>query len=135
MDNELEKRDTEALEKGHGRPAGVLGEDDWHFIRNLYHLTARELQVAILVCRSFDNKEISRVLNISPGTVKTHLRNIYRRVRVKSKISLLLKFIEDIKNSETASESVPPFIPISEKSPGLHPHVKIRTGEKMTKPA
>ena len=59
-------------------------------------MTPRELQVAILVCRGFNNDEIAKALKIRHGTVKTHLRNIYRRVRVKSKITLLLKFVEDI---------------------------------------
>jgi len=135
MNEETQKIKTESETKRSNRPAGILGEEQWHYIRNLYHLTARELQVAILVCRSFDNKEIADVLKISPGTVKTHLRNIYRRVHVKSKISLLLKFIEDIKEAGVSSEKMPPFlrIPIEEKNTTTQqPSRKI---EKLTRPA
>jgi len=79
------------------RPAGMLlDEKQWLHLKDRYHMTPRELQVAILVCRGFNNDEIAKALKIRHGTVKTHLRNIYRRVRVKSKITLLLKFVEDI---------------------------------------
>jgi len=79
------------------RPEGVLkGDDQWMFLKKRYHLTSRETQVAILICRGFSNEEIADALRISQSTVKTHLKNLYRRVRVDSRILLLLQFIEDI---------------------------------------
>ena len=57
-------------------------------------MAPRELQVAKLVCQGFNNEEIAKDLNIQHGTVNTHLRNVYRRVRVKSKITMLLKFVD-----------------------------------------
>ena len=99
------------------RPGGVLLEEkQWMFLKNRYHMTSRELQVAILVCRGFNNDEIAKALKIRQGTVKTHLRNLYRRVRVKSKILLLLKFIEDISRFYAPSKSQTPPIPVSEIS-------------------
>jgi DNA-binding NarL/FixJ family response regulator len=82
------------------RPEGVLkGDDQWMFLKKRYHLTSRETQVAILICRGFNNEEIAEALRISQSTVKTHLKNLYRRVRVDSRILLLLQFIEDISKS------------------------------------
>ncbi|MDD5458162.1 MAG: LuxR C-terminal-related transcriptional regulator [Phycisphaerae bacterium] len=79
------------------RPTGMLlDEKQWLFLKERYHMTPRELQVAILVCRGFNNDEIARALKVRQGTVKTHLRNIYRRVRVRNKVTLLLKFVEDV---------------------------------------
>jgi hypothetical protein len=40
------------------------------------------------------NEEVAGRLKITGGTVKTHLRNIYRRVRVNNKIGMLLRFVE-----------------------------------------
>jgi DNA-binding NarL/FixJ family response regulator len=78
------------------RPAVVLlGKRQWRYLKKRYELTAREQEVASLVCRGYSKDEIAEALDIKEGTVKTHLRNIYRRVRVKSKILLLLRFIED----------------------------------------
>jgi DNA-binding NarL/FixJ family response regulator len=99
------------------RPAGVLlDEKQWLYLKERYHMTPRELQVAILVCRGFSNEEVTKALKIKYGTVKTHLRNIYRRVRVKSKITLLLRFIEDINKFYVPSKSDLGPIPISEIS-------------------
>ena len=86
------------------RPRTVLlDEIHWLYVARRYHLSPRELQVAKLVCCGFNNEEIAHSLKIKNGTVKTHLRNIYRRIRVTSKISMLLKFIGDaIKFSASA---------------------------------
>ena len=82
------------------RPKGILGRDEyWLFLKNRYHLTPRETQVAILICRGFSNDEIAEALKISQSTVKTHLKNLFGRVRVNSRILLLLRFIEDVTNS------------------------------------
>ena len=97
------------------RPSGILlNEKQWLFLKKRYHMTNRELQVAILVCRGFDNDEIAEALKIKQSTVKTHLRNVYRRARVKNKILLLLRFVEDVDKFYDASEPGSPAIAISE---------------------
>ncbi len=98
------------------RPTGVLLEESqWLYLKERYAMTPRELQTAILVCRGFSNDEIAKALKIRHGTVKTHLRNIYRRTRVKSKITLLLTFIEDVSKFYGTSKAGKPPIPIVEK--------------------
>lgn len=98
------------------RPGGVLlDEKEWLFLQKRYHMTPRELQVAILICRGFNNSEIAKALKIRHGTVKTHLRNIYRRARVKSKITLLLRFVEDVNSYRQPAAAEPKGIAIEEK--------------------
>ena len=97
------------------KPPGILlDEKQWLCLKKRYRMTARELQVAILACRGFNNDEIAKSLKIKHGTVKTHLRNLYRRVRVKSKILLLLRLVDDVNRFYTPSESTLPPIAISE---------------------
>jgi DNA-binding CsgD family transcriptional regulator len=48
-------------------------------------LTARELEIVRLVAARKSNKEIGRVLDISPRTVSTHLTNIFTKLRVDSR--------------------------------------------------
>lgn len=52
-------------------------------------LTARETGVLKLVARGLPNRQISEKLCISEGTVKVHLHNIYEKLHVKSRVSLL----------------------------------------------
>ena len=78
------------------RPAAsLLTNRQWQYLQRRYRITPRELQIAKLICGGFGNDEISAKLNISTGTVKVHIRNLYRKTWVENKILMLLRFIED----------------------------------------
>jgi two-component system nitrate/nitrite response regulator NarP len=53
-------------------------------------LTPRERDVAERVARGQRNKEIARELNVTEGTVKMHLHNIYEKLQVKNRTELAL---------------------------------------------
>ena len=48
-------------------------------------LTRRERQVAVLVCRQYLFKQIARELKVSVNTVRTHVRNISRKLGVEGR--------------------------------------------------
>ena len=73
----------------------LLNERQWSYLQRRYHMTPRELQIAQLVCQGLGNEEIANRLKIKHGTVKTHVRNLYRKLWVHNKILMLLRFIED----------------------------------------
>jgi DNA-binding NarL/FixJ family response regulator len=73
----------------------LLNNQQWSYVQGRYDLTPRERQIAELICQGLRNGNIAKALRIKPSTVKTHTRNIYRKVRVQSKISMLLRFIRD----------------------------------------
>ena len=73
----------------------LLDGRQWSFVQNRYNLTPREREIAELICQGLRSCNIARSLRIKTGTVKTHTRNIYRKVRVKSKIAMLLRFVSD----------------------------------------
>ena len=79
----------------------LLDKKQWSYVQNRYSLTPRERQIAELICQGLRNGSIAKNLCITPGTVKTHTRNIYRKVHVKSKIAMLLKFLTDVKELYT----------------------------------
>ena len=54
-------------------------------------LSKRELDVLTMVKHAKSDKEISHELNISLGTVKTHLRNIFRKLEVGKRGRAVLK--------------------------------------------
>ena len=53
-------------------------------------LTPRETEVARLVSLGSRNKEIARELDISEGTVKMHLHNLYEKLNVSSRTELAI---------------------------------------------
>ena len=63
------------------RPGGPAGT-------GLESLTERELQLARLVVDRKTNPEIADELFLSQKTVETHLRNIFRKVGVSSRVEL-----------------------------------------------
>ena len=51
-------------------------------------LTARELQIAVLIAQGFDSKAIGRRLGISSFTVSTHRARVYAKLAVASRSAL-----------------------------------------------
>ena len=76
----------------------LLQDQHWSYLQRRYRLTSRELQIAKFACQGLRNENIALKLNISHGTVKTHIRNIYRKMWVNNKISMLLRFVADANN-------------------------------------
>jgi len=77
-------------------PRGVLlNKRQWSYLKRRYRMTPREIQIAQLICQGLGNEEIANRLKIKHGTVKTHVRNLYRKLWVHNKISMLLRFVED----------------------------------------
>jgi two-component system, NarL family, nitrate/nitrite response regulator NarL len=51
-------------------------------------LTVRERQIILLISEGFSNKAIGRQLNLTEGTVKIHLHNIYGKLEVPNRTAL-----------------------------------------------
>src|SRR6266540_7237975 len=51
-------------------------------------LTPRERQVVVSLCEGNSNKRIARQLNLTEGTVKVHLSNIYNKLGVANRRAL-----------------------------------------------
>jgi two-component system nitrate/nitrite response regulator NarL len=58
-------------------------------------LTSREREVVLVLAEGLSNKDVGRRLNLSEGTVKVHLHNIYSKLGVKNRTALaVLAFTE-----------------------------------------
>jgi len=90
--SEVRQRGPKETNRGSPDPV-LLDARQWSYLKRRYDLTPRELEIADLVCRGFENGRIAKQLKIRPGTVKAHVRNIYRKVKVSSKIRMLLRFV------------------------------------------
>jgi DNA-binding CsgD family transcriptional regulator len=54
-------------------------------------LSARETEVARLVCEGKQNKEIAWLVNLSEYTVENHLRRIYQKLRIHNRAALVAR--------------------------------------------
>ncbi|MHC4693666.1 MAG: response regulator transcription factor [Planctomycetota bacterium] len=76
----------------------LLDDKQWAYIQKRYRISPRELEVAKLVCRGYVNGSIAKKLKVKPGTVKSHLKSIFGKTHARNKITLLLRFMEDVNN-------------------------------------
>ena len=56
---------------------------------NINQLTLKEIEVCEFIKKGLNDIEIAGKLSISPNTVKTHLRNIYKKIGVAGRVKLL----------------------------------------------
>lgn len=58
------------------------------------HLTAREKEILLLICRQYTTAEIASTLSISPRTVDGHRNNLLLKTDAKNMIGLLVYALE-----------------------------------------
>lgn len=76
------RRDASSLLEMIGARAPAPPERDWGT------LTETEQRVVGLVCEGLTNPEIARALYVSPRTVQTHLRHVFRKLGMRSRADL-----------------------------------------------
>ncbi|MFS3480136.1 nitrate/nitrite response regulator protein NarP [Escherichia fergusonii] len=57
-------------------------------------LTERELDVLHELAKGLSNKQIASALNISEQTVKVHIRNLLRKLNVRSRVAATILFLQ-----------------------------------------
>ncbi len=81
----------------------VAGNTDMH--RHLTHcfekfgesvLTDREREISQLLLRGHSSKSVARELDIAPGTVMVHKRNLFSKLGISSQYQLFSLFIDDL---------------------------------------
>lgn len=93
-DSDFENRVFEIAEAHGLSPNAVLhmaslaAEEYNEKLVNWHKLTPRQQEVAALICGGYTNREIAQRLNISVSTVKTHIRYILPKFKLKSKDQL-----------------------------------------------
>jgi DNA-binding NarL/FixJ family response regulator len=83
-----------ARERTPDRGVILLDSDDWPVNDGAGRtLTRRELEIVRLVSQGLTNKVVAGELGVREGTVKIHLHNIFRKLRVSSRTELILRVI------------------------------------------
>jgi LuxR family maltose regulon positive regulatory protein len=65
--------------------APSISKEDLLQQEGLEPLTDREMQILHLLDKDLTNKEIARELVVTPGTVKVHTNNVYRKLSVNNR--------------------------------------------------
>ncbi len=60
----------------------------------LYELSERESEVLVLIAEGLSNTEIAATLYLSPNSVKTHIRNAYRKLEVTTRAQAVRAVLE-----------------------------------------
>ena len=79
QDNDMHRRLTDCFEK--------FGETV---------LTEREREISQLLLRGHSSKSVARELDIAPGTVMVHKRNLFSKLGISSQYQLFSLFIDDL---------------------------------------
>ncbi len=64
------------------------------YLRKIWHLTPREVEILKLVCSGLDNGQISKKMHITYNTVRAHLGNAFRKIGVKGRTGMILRFVK-----------------------------------------
>lgn len=59
-------------------------------------LTDREREIAILVLKGHSSRSIAEVIGITPGTVKIHRKNFYRKLGISTQSELFATFLSSL---------------------------------------
>ncbi len=66
---------------------------EWRSLAAHLKLSARQQAIARLTCRGLKRGVIARRLGVSENTVRTHVRGLYRRLNVDSRLGLVVRLV------------------------------------------
>jgi DNA-binding CsgD family transcriptional regulator len=73
----------------------LLTEEQWLRIANRLAFSEREFQIVRLVFEDEHERTIATLLGISLNTVHTHLKHLYWKLGVKSRVGLVLRVVRE----------------------------------------
>ena len=74
-----------------------LHEEAQHKTREAVLLTAREKEILIFISKGLSNKEIARELTIVETTVKVHVKNLLKKLNLRSRVEAAVWAVENRK--------------------------------------
>jgi len=66
---------------------------EWQTVATHLRLTSRQSDVARLMCRGLQRKEIATELGLSSATVRMHMEALFKKLRVRDKVGVLLRVV------------------------------------------
>ncbi len=84
---------TSDLDRGQDGPRDVRSRDrvlrhEWPHVVAALRLSARQAEIAQMLLNDATEAEIARRLQIAPGTVNSHIRRLYAKLGVNTRVAL-----------------------------------------------
>src|SRR5690554_5026513 len=62
---------------------------------DIANLTAREMQIMRLIAEGLSNKMIARRLDVTEGTVKVHVKNLLKKMKLRSRVEVAVWAVQE----------------------------------------
>lgn len=80
--------------------ADLLEAKDWHYVRERFSLSGRELHVARLVVEGKRRDEIALELGCAAASVRTYIDRIFRKLEVEDRLAMALQIVRVLKSAK-----------------------------------
>ncbi len=70
-----------------------------------FKATPREAEILDLLCRGYEDKEITAALGMSLGTLRTHMDRLFRKARQHHRAGLVAAYLNDRSRPAVARKS------------------------------
>lgn len=90
------KRAADDVPQGGTAPSPTVGEG----FQRLALLTPREHDLFLLLLEGYTLKEAAKQLSVKYSTANTHITGIYKKLNVKSRAELIIRYRDAVKGNE-----------------------------------
>jgi DNA-binding CsgD family transcriptional regulator len=70
-------------------------------------LSAREREIMTMILQGHSTESLAQHLDISPGTVKIHRKNVYRKLRISTQAELFAAYLAFVQNKSGETDVFP----------------------------
>jgi len=72
----------------------LISESEWTDVKSYARLSRREGQVCRHLFEGLNRDEIAEMLGISPRTVRYHLESLHKKLKVNTRVGLVLRMVQ-----------------------------------------
>ena len=67
--------------------------EEWKAMSHVLGLTARQREIARLICRGDSRVRIARTLGVTPDTVHAHTKEVFRKAGVSNRVKFVVRLV------------------------------------------
>ena len=74
--------------------AAMVSSDKEYKLKKAFNLSEREVEIALMLCDGFTNRQIASAMKLSDGTARNYISSIYSKMGVESRAAAVVKIKE-----------------------------------------